>query len=300
MNVRFVLLSIVLTAATSACSLGADDPPVPKGLRVLSTGNSFSGIIPNMLKEVARSAEIKGHVMVEYQGIGGSRVIQHWDLSDEKNKAKKALLTGDVDVMTMNPIFMPDDGIAIFVKFGLEKNRDMRFVLQQSWLVFDQLGEPPDEPLYAKRRYNKQLDRNSRTVEEIRKEYAPVLKALEDHAREVNKQVGRDVVFIAPIAQASILLREKIIAREAPDLNSQSDLFIDQICHPSAVLQTLGTYCYYAVIYRRSPVGLPLPSRLPKKEYPNAEKLNRLLQELAWQAVLDHPLSGVKEEKKGK
>jgi hypothetical protein len=123
-----------------------------------------------------------------------------------------------------------------------------------------------------------------------------VLKGLEDHVREVNKEVGREVVFIISVAQASILLREKIIASQAPDLHSQNDLFSDQMCHPSAVLQTLGTYCYYAVIYRRSPVGLPLPSSL----FPASEKLNRLLQELAWQAVLEQPLSGVEEEKKGK
>ena len=42
---------------------------------------------------------------------------------------------------------------------------------------------------------------------------------------------------------------------------------------------------------RRSPVGLPLPAQLAQA--PEAEKLNRLLQEIAWQAVSEHPLSGV-------
>ena len=123
--------------------------------------------------------------------------------------------------MTMNPIFLPDEGIANFVNFGLEKNPQMRFIIQQSWLIFDQRGEPETEVLYAKRKYNKKLDPNARTVDEIRKEYAPVFAALEDHVRELNKQVGREVVFICPVGRASILLREKIIAHQAPDLESQ-------------------------------------------------------------------------------
>ena len=50
-------------------------------------------------------------------------------------------------------------------------------------------------------------------------------------------------------------------------------------------------YCHYAVIYRKSPVGLPAPRQLAMG--PQAEGLNRLLQELAWDAVIHHPLSGV-------
>jgi len=40
------------------------------------------------------------------------------------------------------------------------------------------------------------------------------------------------------------------------------------------------------------PGRLPLPNAIGK--LPEAEKLNRLLQELAWDAVIHHPLSGVK------
>ena len=39
--------------------------------------------------------------------------------------------------------------------------------------------------------------------------------------------------------------------------------------------------------------GLPLPAVLAKAKLPDEDKLNRLLQELAWEAVVGHPLSGV-------
>ena len=59
-------------------------------------------------------------------------------------------------------------------------------------------------------------------------------------------------------------------------------------------MQALVAYCNYAVIYRRSPVGLPVPEVLKRAKLGDQEeKLNRLLQELAWEAVTQHPLSGV-------
>jgi hypothetical protein len=56
----------------------------------------------------------------------------------------------------------------------------------------------------------------------------------------------------------------------------------------------LVTYCHFAAIYQRSPVGLPVPAAL--KDAPQAAELNALLQELAWEAVTRYPMSGVKTE----
>jgi hypothetical protein len=46
-------------------------------------------------------------------------------------------------------------------------------------------------------------------------------------------------------------------------------------------------------MYRRSPVGLPVPNVLKQAKLVDRE-LNQLLQELAWEAVCQHPLSGVR------
>ncbi len=56
----------------------------------------------------------------------------------------------------------------------------------------------------------------------------------------------------------------------------------------------LVAYCHFAVIYKRSPVGLPIPTVLKRADRPNWDaKLYCLLQELAWDAVTKHRLSGV-------
>jgi hypothetical protein len=113
----------------------------------------------------------------------------------------------------------------------------------------------------------------------------------------LNKKLGKETLFIVPVGQAVIALREKIIAGEAPGLNKQDDLFFDAIGHGKAPLQALAVYCHFAVIYQRSPVGLPVPAVMAKTNNKDNEKLNRLLQELAWDAVIHHPLSGVKADK---
>jgi hypothetical protein len=98
-----------------------------------------------------------------------------------------------------------------------------------------------------------------------------------------------------PMGQAVLALREKILAGQAPGLTSQAELFVDDLGHPGPAMQVLEAYCHYAVIYRKSPVGLPIPSALKESAIPPGQigALNLLLQQLAWDAVIHHPLSGV-------
>src|SRR5258708_20833766 len=120
---------------------------------------------------------------------------------------------------------------------------------------------------------------------------------MDEHIRELNKKQGKTVLYVVPAAQAVIALREKIIAGKAPGLKTQEDLFTDELGHGKPPLKALVGYCNYAVIYRRSPVGLPVPSILKQAKLGDQEtKLNQLLQELAWDAVSHHPLSGVRRD----
>jgi hypothetical protein len=272
------------------CSLAhstQDKAAPPKGQRILSAGHSFHVFMPGILRDVTQAAEIKEHVQVDVQSIGGSRVIQHWDLADEKNKAKTALRTGKVDVFTLSPIYLPDEGIANFTQLALEHNPDIRLTIQEFWLPYDTYDP-------SRKKVDK-LDRNALTGEELRKRHEPYFKSMDDHVKELNQKHGKSAVYVVPVGQAVIALREKVIAGQAPGVKTQEELFTDGIGHVRAPIQALTAYCHYAVIYRRSPVGLPTPGVLAKAKMDDADKLNRLLQELAWDAVVHHPLSGVKE-----
>jgi hypothetical protein len=286
---RFLpLLALILLLPLCA---GGDDKvakPITKGQQVFSCGHSFHVFVPAILRDMAQGAEIKDHTQVGLSSIGGSRVILHWNVPDEKNKAKEALGTGKIDVLTLSPIHLPDDGIEKFTKLALEKNPDIRVTVQEFWLPFDIYD------VTFKQR-PKTVDHNAPTADELRKLHAPYFQSMDDHVRELNKKFDKRVLYVVPVGQAVIALREKIIKGEAPGLKTQEDLFTDPIGHAKAPLQALVAYCHFAAIYRRTPVGLPMPTIL--KNAKADEKLNRLLQELAWDAVVKHPLGGVSEGK---
>jgi len=110
-----------LVALACSSKVAADDARTPpEGVRVFYTGHSFHMFVPPRVEQFVEAAGIQGHKLVGTQGIGGSRVIQHWDLADEKNKAKAALTSGEVDVFTMAAhVAIPDDGITNFTELGL-------------------------------------------------------------------------------------------------------------------------------------------------------------------------------------
>ena len=102
---------------------------------------------------------------------------------------------------------------------------------------------------------------------------------------------AKTAVFVVPVGQAVLALRDLIIQGKAPGIAKQSDLFTDPVGHPKNHIKALAAYCHFAVIYGQSPVGLPMPASVAR--LPQAEELNALLQNLAWEAVKQHPLSGV-------
>jgi hypothetical protein len=267
----------------------AGEPP-PKGERVFTCGHSFHMFVPPLLNEMAKAAGIKDHVQVGVSSIGGSRVIQHWDVPEEKNKAKAALRDGKVDVLTLSPIWLPDDGIEKFARYAFEHNPAVRVTVQEYWLPNDEYV--PKYPLQT----GKKVDHNAATGPVLREQHERYFHDMDEMVRDLNKQLGKPVVLVVPVGQAVVALREKVISGAAPGIKTQAELFSDSWGHATAPVQVLAAYCHYAVIYGRSPVGLPLPSRLAKGKNPSwaDEKLNHLLQELAWDAVVHHPLSGVK------
>jgi len=277
--------------ATASTQPDATIAPSAEGHRIFSTGHSFHAHFPPILKEIAESAGSTDTVIVGVSSIGGSRVIQHVG----GKQVQAALAAGTVDVLTTTPIYLPDPGIEQFAEAGFAHNANFRLTMMEFWLPFDQ---------YEPRNYVSgpehlappaKVDHNAATADGLRKIHDRYFREMDDLVTGVNQKLGKQVVFVVPVGQAVIALREKIIAGQAPGLTAQEDLFADSLGHPKPPLTIMMGYCHYAVIYQKSPIGLPVPREL--KIPGDSEKtaaLNRLLQELAWDAVIHHPLSGVK------
>lgn len=294
---RYFGLLALLFASYGALNLAvADDKqppsataPITQGQKIFSCGHSFHVFVPQVLADLAKAVEIKGHEQIGLSRIGGSRVIQHWEVADDKFNSKEALKSGKVDVLTLSPIHLPDEGIENFTRLALEHNPNVRITVQEFWLPFDTYD------VTFPKRSPKTVDHNAPTGEQLWKLHEPYFASMDEHVSALNKKFGKQSVYVVPVGQAVIALREKIIAGEAPGLKTQEDLFTDPIGHVKAPIMALNGYCHYAVIYRSTPVGLPVPAVLKTGKFgEDEEKLNALLQELAWDAVTRHPLSGVK------
>jgi hypothetical protein len=284
---RFI--AIALLSAQAVATTPAQAVPITKGQRVFTAGNSFHAwFVAPILKNMAESAGISGHEIVGESKIGGSMAIQHWDVPDDKNAAKAALAAGNVDVLTLACMLHPDDGIEKFAKLGFAHNPNFRVSLQEFWIPWDKFEWPFTGDQNS-------VNFDAATAAKLEALHRPYFKEMDDYVRKLNSQLGKQVVFVAPVGQAVVAFREKVMAGKVPGIKKQSELFTDKLGHPQAPLEALVAYCHFAVIYRRSPVGLPLPDVLKNSPNPNwkTPELNRVIQETAWDAVRHHPLSGV-------
>ena len=281
---------LLMAALAALCLTATAQSQAPvQGVRVFSAGHSFHVFVPPILAAICKDAKLTDHKQVGVQSIGGSQVIQHWNLPEAKNTVKPALQTGKIDVLTLSPIYLPDAGIENLAKLGLEHNPNIRVTVEEFWLPFDTY-----EKNQAKMKGRK-VDRTKTDLPELRKMHEAYFEAMDEHVTELNKKFGKQVVFVVPAGQAVMALRENIAEGKAPGLKADGDLFTDDIGHAKAPLQALVAYSHYAVIYRQSPVGLPVLPML--KTFDPDGALTKLLQELAWDAAVKHPLSGVKATK---
>ena len=280
--------------------------PITRGQSIYASHHSYFTAVPAILTELAAAGGFADQQIVGTFFIGGSKSIQHWNNHDAANRSKEVLAAGKLDVLILTPCYLPDPGIENYAQLGFAHNPNIRVTVMEAWPAFDvynpgimdpryqrQPGEPEPMPKPAK------VDHNAATKEMLQTKQAYYLRTMDEHLAALNKKLGKQVVFVVPAGQAVIALREKIIDGQAPGLKTQEDLFSDQLGHPKPPLAVLEAYCHYAVIYRKSPVGLPVPTVLTKAGISKGdlEPLNRLLQQVAWDAVIRHPLSGVTEKR---
>jgi len=276
----------------------AEDPsrPAPSGgLRVFVMGHSFHIFVADRLAPLADAAGISGHELLGRQMIGGSSVRQHWELPDGKNAAKAALVAGNVDVLTMSPNWLvPDDAIPRFTDLAMEHNPEVRVLLQISWMGFDHWEPIGDPKLWnPARKIHHNEERDSRTLDGLRAANAAITAVIERQVADINRARGRDVICIVPVNDAVLRLRECVAAGDVPGIARQSELFTDPIGHGKAPVMALATYCNFACLYGRSPVGLDDGDRQLDGIHP---KLRAVLQEIAWDVVTANPMSGVTKE----
>jgi len=286
---KAIFLLATLCLSTLIARAADFQPPITAGQRVATCGHSFHVFTYRQVAEMALAAGLK-HDLAGLSSIGGSTVQKHWDVPEEKSAVKQVLKAGKADVLTLSPIWLPDEAIEQFVKLGIEHNPALRITVQEYWMPNDEY-----EPVYPLQT-RKKVDHNATDLAKLRDATLRYAKDIEDYVKSINQRLGKDAVLIVPVGMAAVTLRQKIVEGESPGLKQQSELFRDNWGHAQLPLQLLSSYCHFTVIYRKSPVGLPVPlafRTLKDMSDDDKAKLNTLLQQIAWDTVRAHPMSGI-------
>lgn len=143
----------------------------------------------------------------------------------------------------------------------------------------------------SQQRINNNAEREKTNLEDLRKSTDAWRKKMEAQVDELNKKHGRKALFIVPVGDAVITMREMIAAGKFPGVTKQADLFTDPIGHGRGQVRALATYCNFAAIYRHSPEGLKM-----SEQGVDAEQ-HAALQKIAWETVSAYPYSGVEKSK---
>lgn len=268
-----VVLVLPLAAAESA----------PRPERVFVCAHSFMTFIAKLLPPLAQAGGA-GFALAGHQMIGGSQVIQHWNLPGDK--AKPALQAGLVDTLILSPtVQLPDAGIDNYVRLGCAAKPDLRILVQASWPAFDDGSSANLIEFQLRARNFRNEQRDQATAASLQamldRQRLGWCRQLQEQIAALNQELGREAVRIVPVNEAVFALRQRILLGSAPGLTKQTDLFKDPIGHPTPVLMTLVAYCHFAALFGRSPEGLPAQS-LPG---PHSAELNLMLQTVAWEAV---------------
>lgn len=316
MSRRSAVAALALAAlGLSACATLGTAASIDKGQKIVMATHSFNVFVgpsrtatnpsPGPLAALAAERGKAGHETLAVQMIGGSTPMQHWnqgDGDDSRNIAKAALMKAgpELDVFTMSPnARIPEEGIDLFGDYVIRTNPNARIMVQASWNSYDGQGNTPAVGGAGAGDFtNARRDAVSQDeLERWLKDIEPGMRGtgymtrLRTQLQGIDRRAGKQITFVVPSGPAVYELRKQVLLGNVPGVARQSELFHDAIGHPTTPTANLVTYVWFAAMYRESPVGL---QALVDRTDPTSAPRERLLQQIAWNAVVNEPKSGVR------
>lgn len=247
-----------------------DHSVCPKGLRVQFDGNSWFNFVPAVVAEMAKEAGI------EHMG--------------NLNGNLEPLATGNIDLYAYGVHWWSSEGVlqkvAQAAATGLKVNPGFRVYCHAAWLVGDGGSN------WTKMTVD---DYNTPNLDQVQAALDKVRQSVEAEVDKMNQKLGKRVVFVVPVGDATIQLRKMVVAGKFPGVTKQSELWNDAMPHPGTHVRALSGYCHFAAIYQTSPVGLKNNNfrLLGKDAAPITTEQHAILQKIAWDVVSQYPYAGI-------
>ncbi len=274
------------------------DKPASGALRIVGTGHSFMAPGYKTLPLICQAAGFHQPLYTHTGGgiTGSSRY--KWEQEngifefDGKPLPKllASIANADWDAMIWGPYF--DDQpkyYSCWIHFCHQFHPEMKFYLSDAWPQLHQLREQPDSEDFFTAEVFEQIGREKREiylhlVSELRRDYP-------------------DKVFILPTSDAMTLAAKHFLRGELPGIEGihqaiggkERSLWKDQLGHLGPGFDRLEGYVFYATLYGKSPELIEADINFGNPgDFPSPE-LDAVFRKIAWQAVVNHPLSGVSD-----
>ena len=289
---------------------GSDALSFPKprdgSLRIIGTGHSFMkpGIVT--LPAITRADGFEQPFCLHTGGGHNGSTRNKWELEngifgfDGKPLPKllAAISNAEWEAMIWGPY--TDDRPEFYtcwIDFCEQYNPGMKFYLSDAWPMLGQVHEvfnlkanPESEAFFTEARFD-QLS------EEVNAVFAILVKALRESSADV---------YILPTHAAMTEAAKRFIRGELPGVEGlykviggkERSIWRDQRGHLAPDFERLEGYVFYATFYGKSPELISAPIKFKDaSNFPSAA-LDKVFREIAWKAVVEHPLSGVTDKNK--
>lgn len=272
------------------------EKPSDGSLRIVGTGHSFMAPGFQSFPRIAEAAGMNQPPLMTHTGGGITGSARYkWEQENgifqfDKQPTPKllaAISNGEWDAMMWGPYYNDQpEYYSCWIDFCLKYNPDMKFYLSDAWPQLGQLKSVPDseqeltDELFAK-------------LEQEKRDASAILIA------ELNKKYDNRV-FVLPTSKAMVLAVKSWRAGRLPGIDGihkvvggkTNSLWRDKLGHLGPKLAPLEGYVFYATMYGTSPEKIENPLRGVERELDNE------FRRIAWQAVIQDPLSGVKDMNK--
>lgn len=271
--------------------------PTDGSLRIVATGHSFMGPGFRTLPEIAKAGAYKKQTLLTHTGGGITGSARYkWEQENgifqfegkPKPKLLASIANAQWDAMIWGPYFNDrPEYYRCWIDFCLKYNPEMRFFLSDAWPQLYQLGEVPESE-------------NALSVETIERMGEEKNKIYGSLIEQLNEQSSGQV-YALPTSDAMVLAARYYHEGKLPGVEGihravggkERSLWRDTLGHLGPGFDRLEGYVFYATLYRRSPELIKGDIDFNGgDDYPSRE-LDRTFREIAWQAVIHHPLSGV-------
>ena len=275
-------------------------------MRIVGTGHSFMAPGYRTLPAITRAAGFEQPFSLHVGGGVTGSTRYKWEqengIFEFDGKPLPKLLAAISNAKWEAMIWGPYGGdrpefYTCWIDFCEKYNPGMKFFLSDAWpapgqvrKVFKLKANPESEAFFTDAIYD-QLSADANAG------FAGLVKTLRE---------STDEVYILPTHAAMTEAAKRFIRGDLPGIaglykvigGKEPSIWADKIGHLSPGFDRLEGYVFYATLYGKSPELISAPIKFNKNPSFLSADLDKSFREIAWKAVVEHPLSGVTDKNK--